>query len=88
PLVSDIILRGQFDGLKEVMEKSENLGMKTFDQACFELYQEGLISEEEALRNADSANNVRLKIKFAGSTVGGDFEDEDDLGLSLDGEDF
>lgn len=88
PLVSDIILRGQFDGLKEVMEKSENLGMKTFDQACFELYQEGLISEEEALRNADSANNVRLKIKFAGSTVGGDFEDEDDLGLSLDDEDF
>ena len=88
PLVSDIILRGQFDGLKEVMEKSENLGMKTFDQACFELYQEGLISEEEALRNADSANNVRLKIKFAGSTAGGDFEDEDDLGLSLDGEDF
>lgn len=88
PLVTDIILRGQFDGLKEVMEKSENLGMKTFDQACFELYQEGLISEEEALRNADSANNVRLKIKFAGSTVGGDFEDEDDLGLSLDGDDF
>ena len=88
PLVSDIILRGQFDGLKEVMEKSENLGMKTFDQACFELYQEGLITEEEALRNADSANNVRLKIKFAGSTAGGDFDDEDDLGLSLDGEDF
>ncbi len=88
PLVSDIVLRGQFDDLKEVMEKSENLGMKTFDQACFELYQEGLISEEEALRNADSANNVRLKIKFAGSTVGGDFEDEHDLGLSLDGEAF
>lgn len=88
PLVSDIILRGQFDGLKEVMEKSENLGMKTFDQACFELYQEGLISEEEALRNADSANNVRLKIKFAGSTAGGGFDDEDDLGLSLDDEDF
>ncbi len=88
PLVSDIILRGQFDGLKEVMEKSENLGMKTSDQACFELYQEGLISEEEALRNADSANNVRLKIKFAGSTAGGGFDDEDDLGLSLDDEDF
>ena len=88
PLVSDIILRGQFDGLKEVMEKSENLGMKTFDQACFELYQEGLISEEEALRNADSANNVRLKIKFASTASGSDPEDEDDLGLSLDGDDF
>ena len=87
PLVSDIILRGQFDGLKEVMEKSENLGMKTFDQACFELYREGLISEEEALRNADSANNVRLKIKFAGSAAGG-ADDEDDLGLSLDDDEF
>jgi twitching motility protein PilU len=83
PLVSDIILRGQFDGLKEVMEKSENLGMKTFDQACFELYKEGLITEEEALRNADSANNLRLKIKFAGNMS----EDDDGLGLSLDDDD-
>ena len=47
------------------MHKSENLGMKTFDTALFELYQEGLINEEEALRNADSLNNVRLRIKFA-----------------------
>lgn len=84
PLVSDIILRGQFDGLKEVMEKSENLGMKTFDQACFELYKEGLITEEEALRNADSANNLRLKIKFAGNMAD---DDDDGLGLSLDDDD-
>jgi twitching motility protein PilU len=47
------------------MQKSENIGMKTFDTALFELFQEGLITEEEALRNADSPNNVRLKIKFA-----------------------
>ena len=56
------------------MQKSENIGMKTFDTALFELYQEGLITEEEALRNADSPNNVRLKIKFAregGGTDGG-----------------
>ncbi len=65
PRVTDLILRGQIDGIKEVMQKSENVGMKTFDTALFELYMEGLISEDEALRNADSPNNVRLKIKFA-----------------------
>jgi twitching motility protein PilU len=65
PRVTDLILRGQIDGIKEVMQKSENAGMKTFDTALFELYMDGLISEDEALRNADSPNNVRLKIKFA-----------------------
>ncbi len=65
PLISDLILRGELDGVKEVMRKSENIGMKTFDTALFELYQEDLISEDEAVRNSDSANNVRLKIKFA-----------------------
>jgi twitching motility protein PilU len=65
PLIAELILRGEIDDVKEVMRKSENSGMKTFDTALFELYQEGLISEEEAVRNSDSANNVRLKIKFA-----------------------
>ncbi|MEM1110888.1 MAG: PilT/PilU family type 4a pilus ATPase [Pseudomonadota bacterium] len=65
PMVADLILKGEVEGIKEVMQKSENQGMKTFDSALFELYQEGKISEEEALRNADSPNNVRLKIKFA-----------------------
>ena len=79
PMVADLILKGDIDGIKEVMEKSENIGMKTFDNALFELYREGLISEDEALRNADSPNNVRLKIKFANE--GGD---DDGLGgLSL-----
>jgi twitching motility protein PilU len=64
PMVSDLILKGRFDGIKEVMEKSEGVGMKTFDFALFDLYKEGLITEDEALRNADSPNNVRLKIKF------------------------
>ena len=78
-MVADLILKGDIDGIKEVMEKSENIGMKTFDSALFELYREGLISEDEALRNADSPNNVRLKIKFA--KEGGD---DDGLGgLSL-----
>jgi len=74
PLVAELIHRGEIEGVKEVMRKSENIGMKTFDTALFELYQEGLISQEEALRNADSPNNVRLKIKFAneGSEVAAD----------------
>ena len=74
PMVAELILRGEIDGVKEVMQKSENIGMKTFDTALFELYQEGLITEEEAVRNSDSANNVRLKIKFAkesGDSTGG-----------------
>ena len=64
PLVCDMIKRGDVGGIKEVMEKSENLGMATFDQALFRLYEAGRITEEEALRNADSANNLRLKINL------------------------
>jgi len=81
PMIADLILRGEMDGIKEIMQKSEHVGMKTFDTALFELYQEGLITEDEALRNADSLNNVRLKIKFAkdegASSSGGS------MGLSL-----
>jgi twitching motility protein PilU len=65
PTVKELILRGEIGGIKEVMEKSEEQGMKTFDKALFDLYQQGKISEEEALRNADSANNLRLRIKLA-----------------------
>jgi twitching motility protein PilU len=64
PTIQELILRGEFESIKEVMEKSENLGMQTFDGALFKLYCAGKISNDEALRNADSANNVRLKIKF------------------------
>lgn len=85
PMVADLILRGEVDGIKEAMQKSENIGMKTFDSALFELYQEGLISEEEALRNADSANNVRLKIKFAREGTGraGSSASGESMGLTL-----
>jgi twitching motility protein PilU len=65
PTIAELILRGKFEGIKEIMEKSSNIGMQTFDQAVVNLYTAGQISKEEALRNADSANNVRLKIKFA-----------------------
>ena len=65
PLVQDYIRDGEIHKLKEVMKESTNLGMKTFDQALFELYQAGEISYEDALRFADSQNEVRLKIKLA-----------------------
>ena len=65
PLVQDYIRDGEIHKLKEVMKESTNLGMKTFDQALFELYQAGEISYEDALRYADSQNEVRLKIKLA-----------------------
>ena len=62
--IEELIVKGEFDGIKEIMEKSETLGMQTFDSALFKLFKEGRISMDEAVRNADSANNVRLKIKL------------------------
>ena len=66
PTVKELILRGDIGGLKEIMEKSKDRGMKTFDMALFDLCQAGKITEEEALRNADSENNLRLRLKLAG----------------------
>ncbi|MBL4608290.1 MAG: PilT/PilU family type 4a pilus ATPase [Pseudomonadales bacterium] len=65
PLVCDLIKRGEVASLKEVMQKSENLGMQTFDSALLYLYQQGKISLDEALKNADSKNNLRLKVTLA-----------------------
>ena len=79
PLVQDYIRDGEVSKLKEIMKESTNLGMKTFDQALFELYQAGEISYEDALRYADSANEVRLRIKLA---QGGDAKT---LSQGLDG---
>lgn len=70
PTISELILRGEIDGIKEIMEKSTNIGMQTFDLALFNLWKEGKITEEEALKNADSANNLRLKIKLHGNDSG------------------
>jgi twitching motility protein PilU len=64
PLVSDLIFRGEVAKIKEVMARSNRLGMKTFDQALFDLYEAGTISYEEGLRNADSKNELRLRIKL------------------------
>ncbi|MEZ0231950.1 MAG: PilT/PilU family type 4a pilus ATPase [Methylophilaceae bacterium] len=66
PLISDLIFKGDVHEIKEIMSKSRELGMQTFDQALFELHETGQISYEDALRNADSVNDVRLKIKLEG----------------------
>lgn len=65
PRVSDLIHKGQIDEIKEAMEKGATTGMQTFDMHLFELFQQGRITEEEALKNADSSNNLRLRIKLA-----------------------
>jgi len=66
--IAEMILKGDTAGIKEIMAKSENLGMQTFDAALFKLQQAGRISMEEALRNADSENNLRLRIKLDGES--------------------
>lgn len=69
PLVSDLILKGNFHELKEIMTKSRELGMQTFDQALFDLYNESAISYDEAIRNADSKNELRLQIKLKSTRI-------------------
>ncbi len=64
PLISDLIFKGDVHEIKEIMKKSRELGMQTFDQALFDLYEADKISYEDALRNADSVNDLRLNIKL------------------------
>jgi twitching motility protein PilU len=66
PLISDLIFKGEVHEIKEIMKKSRELGMQTFDQALFDLYEAGKISYEDAMRNADSMNELRLQIKLHG----------------------
>ena len=66
PLISDLILKGEVHEIKSIMAKSNELGMKTFDQALYDLHQEDRVSLEDALRNADSMNELRLRIKLEG----------------------
>ncbi len=79
PLIQDLIHKGDIASLKEIMAKSENQGMQTFDGALYHLHKAGKISLEEALKNADSANNLRLRIQLDKSAKG----DDDDSILSL-----
>jgi len=69
PLISDLIFKGEVHEIKEIMKKSRELGMQTFDQALFDLYEAGRIGYEDALRFADSTNEVRLNIKLHGKEM-------------------
>ncbi len=71
PLISDLILKGDVHEIKSIMAKSNELGMKTFDQALFDLYEADKIKYEDALRNADSMNELRLRIKLEGKDAKG-----------------
>ena len=66
PIIADKLLKGEFHEIKAIMQKSQELGMRTFDTSLFDLYNEGLITFDEAIRNADSANELRLNIKLRG----------------------
>jgi twitching motility protein PilU len=75
PIIADKLLKGEFHEIKPIMAKSRELGMMTFDAALFDLYNDGAISYDEAIRNADSANELRLNIKLSGK------EQKSDLSL-------
>lgn len=64
PLIADLIFKGDIGQIKQIMSKSTRLGMQTFDQSLFYLYEDGIISYEEAMRNADSKNELRLRVKL------------------------
>jgi len=76
PLVSDFIRKGDFYELKTIMARSRELGMQTFDQALFDLYNQEIISYDEALRNADSSNEMRLQIKLKSSHINPALQEE------------
>ena len=71
PLISDLIFKGDVHEIKEIMKKSRELGMQTFDQALFDLHEADMITYEDALRNADSVNELRLAIKLRGKEAKG-----------------
>ncbi len=88
PLISDLILKGEVHEIKNIMSKSNELGMKTFDQALFDLYEADLVALEDALRNADSMNELRLRIKLEGKAAKDAEEDNlDHLSIEEDEED-
>lgn len=80
PLISDLIFKGEVHGIKEIIAKSRELGMQTFDQSLFDLFEADVITYEDALRNADSVNDLRLKIKLEGKAA-----HDKDLSAGLDG---
>ena len=84
PLIQDLIFRGEVAKIKEVMARSTRVGMKTFDQALFDLFEQGQISYEDALRNADSKNELRLRVKLESKRDNKPIETGDDLQIAED----
>jgi len=81
PLIQDLIFKGEVTKIKEVMARSTRLGMRTFDQALFELYETGFISYEDALRNADSKNELRLRVKLESKRENKNLDDDGSLAI-------
>lgn len=81
PLISDMIMKGEVHSVKEVMSKSRELGMQTFDQALFDLVQSGIVKQEDALRNADSVNELRLMFKLKGKDSSGSNDSSGSLSI-------
>jgi twitching motility protein PilU len=93
PLIQDLIFKGNVYGIKEIMQKSKEMGMQTFDMALFDLYEAGLVTYEDAIRNADSMNELRLRIKLEGAAAKGrsplaNLEGSDNLSILGDGDAF
>lgn len=83
PLIADLIFKGEIARIKEIMAKSKDRGMVTFDQYLFDLFEAETISQEEALRNADSHNELRLKMKLESRRVGRSGDDDSINNLTL-----
>jgi twitching motility protein PilU len=83
PMIATLIKKGEVEEIKEIMKKSTANGMQTFDQALFQLHQKGLVSYEEAMRNADSSNDLRLEIKLRGKDEGASRLDAGTQGLVI-----
>jgi twitching motility protein PilU len=81
PTIADLVRRGQFEELKPIMEKSPELGMQTFDAALYALVAEGAISAQEALKNADSVNNLKLRMKLSEEANAGNDTASEEWGL-------
>src|ERR1700729_2891097 len=86
PLIQDLIFRGEVAKIKEVMSRSNRIGMKTFDQALFDLYEQNAISYEDALRNADSKNELRLRVKLESKRENKPVEADGDLSIAEEAE--
>ncbi|HEX4377684.1 MAG TPA: PilT/PilU family type 4a pilus ATPase [Steroidobacteraceae bacterium] len=86
PLIQDLIFRGEVAKIKEVMARSTRIGMKTFDQALFDLYEHGHVSYEDALRNSDSKNELRLRVKLESKRDNKPVESDGDLTIAEEAE--